>query len=162
MSNKIAPERIEILKEYGFDPELDCRWWAPFRSPICAMDTHMLVEGDHATDHSYIIYAAAEEVEGATLEGLFYAPSLLEHMLVEFRGEWSFPAMLRQISRQTDCKLQPVDVGGLPMIFVEIRESDWQEGDLRFQVSDMLKVVGVMDHLLSRKRRSLLKKREGK
>ena len=158
MKKEIPPKRLALLKALGFDiaPGSTLTHDA-FCCPTCTLDTKMLVQGDHATDRAYIYYACVRTDEGE-LDGLFYAPSMLEYLLTDYQGEWSFSRMLKEINAQSDCKLSLVDVGGYPMLFTDIHEIDWQEKDLRFQISDMLKLIGQLDYLLSRKWKSLLAK----
>lgn len=158
MRNQIALERIELLKEYGFRENIGenrCGMDYYFTSPILFLDTGMLVTGDHATDYAHIIYA--EEGERC---GLFYAPSILEYLLIDFGGDWSVERLMRDLNRNSNCTLILEDVGGLPMIYTEISDSDWTNHDLKHQVSDMLKVIGQLDYILPQKRERLWKERE--
>ena len=158
MSRQIAPERVEILKKYGFQEstrENRCGMDGYFTSPTLFRDTGMLVTGDHATDYAPLIYA---EDEGRC--GLFYAPSMLEYLLMDFGGEWSVERLMRDLNRSSDCELKLEAVGGLPMIYTEIDDMDWKDGDLDYQISDMLKVIGYLDYVLFRKRERLWKARE--
>lgn len=156
---ELSPERLALLKEYGFSDRPDCDLSWVFPAPAYALDTEMLVQGDHATDRAYIYYASVETYDKEQLNGLFYSPSLLEYMLVDFRGEWSFDRMLKTVRKQLDCDVRLVSVSGYPNLFIEIDEYDWREADIRFQISDMLKLIGQLDYLLPRKLESLRAKR---
>ena len=151
--------RLELLQSYGFGDRPDCDISWSFPAPAYAMDTQILVSGDHATDRAYIYYACVDTNEGEHLEGLFYSPSLLEYLLLDFGGEWDFNRMLKAIQKQLSCEARFVWVGGYPNLFIEIDEYDWKTMDIRFQISDMLKVIGQLDYFLPRKWESLRTKR---
>ena len=156
MRKEEYPERVALLKKLGFE---EAETLGPsFCSPVWALDAQMLVQGTHATDRCHILYAC-EQTEAEVLEGLFYAPSLLEYLLTDYLGEWSPERMLKEINRQTDTSIRLVDVGGIPMLFTRIDDRNWKESDLRFQISDMLKLIGQLDYLLPRKWKRLLAKR---
>jgi len=158
MQRTIPEEKMKILQAHGFDPALRCGLESAFYSQTVALDSKMLVQGDHATDYAYILYSCVEE-GGEVLDGLFYSPSILEYMLLDFGAEWELSPMLKSINRQTHGEVRLVGVGGYPMLYTEICDFEWEEGSLRYAVSDMLKVVAVLDHLLPRKREALRKKR---
>ena len=155
---QISSDRVAVLKKYGFQEstsEHRCGMADYFYSPILFRDTGMLVTGDHATDYATLIYA---EEDGRC--GLFYAPSMLEYLLLDFGGEWSVERLMRDLNHGSDCKLTLEAVGGLPMIYTEIDDTDWKTGDLDYQVSDMLKVIGRLDYILLRKRNKFWRARE--
>ena len=156
---ELSAERLAILKEYGFTDRPDCDLSWSFPAPSYAMDTNIFVEGDHATDRAYIYYACVENSDGNKLDGLFYSPSLLEYLLLDFGSEWRFEPLLNRLRKQLSCEVQFVFVGAYPNLFIEIDEYDWKEADIRFQVSDMLKLIGQLDYHLPRKWKALLAKR---
>lgn len=153
---ELSAERIALLKEYGFNDGQDYG----FPTHAYTMDTKMLVQGDHATDHAYIYYSSVKTFEDEQLEGLFYSPSMLEYLLVDYGGEWDFNRMLKTVQKELDCEVRLVSVHGEPYLFIEIDEYDWKMADIRFQISDMLKLIGQLDYLLSRKRKALRTKRK--
>ena len=155
MIHELSPERLALLQEYGFGESPDCDLLGAFSLGDLALDTHMEVEGEHATDHAYIYYAVTED-----REGLFYAPSLLEGMLLAFSGEWNPKSLLPSVNAQLDGEVEYVFVGGFPMFYLPVTEYDWKYDFLRSCVSDMLKVVARLDYLLPRKNRSLMKGRK--
>lgn len=162
MNNDLSPERLALLTEYGFGACPDCDISYAFSAPAYAMDTKMMVQGDHATDHAYVYYASVDDACGEHLEGLFYSPSLLEYLLLDFGGEWDPYRMLKDLGKDLDCEVRLVAVHGYPMFFIEIGEYEWKTADIRFEVSDMLKLVGQLDRLLPRKRASLIAKKRKK
>lgn len=143
----ISPERVALLKECGFAAPPDGEDTNALHYRSLALDTRMLVAGDHATDYAYIHYAETDE-----LCGFFYAPSLLEYLLAFHHDEWDVKAMIRELHRYSDCEISLVFVHGYPMIFTPIYQNDTTVHDLRYQISDMLKVVGQLDYFLQRKR----------
>lgn len=159
MKKELSPERLALLAEYGFGKCPDCDFSYAFGAPAYAMDTHMIVQGDHASDRAYIYYATVDTYEDEHLEGLFYSPSMLEYLLLDFGGEWDPCRMVKDLGKGLDCEVRLVAVHGYPMLFIEIGEYEWKKADIRFEVSDMLKVVGRLDYLLPRKRDRLLAKR---
>ena len=159
---ELSAERLALLKEYGFCDRPDCDLSWGFPASAYAMDTNILVQGDHATDHAYIYYAFVKTFEDEELEGLFYSPSLLEYLLVDYAGEWDFDRTLRTIQKQLDGEVRLVSVQGYPNLFLEVNESDWSTTGIRCRVSDMLKLIGQLDYLLPRKRDRLCAKRRKK
>lgn len=156
---ELSSDRLALLKEYGFDDKLNSDLCWSFPAHAYAMDTKMLVQGNHATDHAYIYYACAEDLTGEQLDGLFYSSSLLEYLLVDYGGEWDFDRMLKAIQMQLDCKVRLVSLCGYPDLFIEINECDWNETKIRSRISDMLKLIGQLDYLLPRKLKDLRAKR---
>ena len=146
MSQAISPSRLELLKSMGFGKAPDCDATDAFRGPVVAYDTQMSVQGDHATDHAYIYYASG--VDGSeVLDGLFYAPSLLEHPLLNYQ-HWNIKPILQKIAEYCYSEARDVSVGGIPMIYIEIADVSWKMNDIRFDLSDMLKLVGILDYFL--------------
>lgn len=160
MKREIPAEHLALLQEYGFCQSPDCDLLGAFSDVDLAMDTHMQVSGDHATDLAYIYYAIINTNEGE-LEGLFYAPSLLEYLPMEFPKDWNEKRVLAQVNEQLEDEARIVHVGGFPMFYLPLEEYDWKYDLLRTAVSDMLKLVGRVDYLLSRKwNRLMIKQRE--
>lgn len=143
----ISPERVALLKACGFAAPPDSEDSEAFYYRSLTLDSKMLVTGDHATDYAYIHYAETDE-----LSGFFYAPSLLEYLLTFHGDEINVKNLIRELSRYSDCDLSLVSVRGYPMIFTPIYQNDTTVHDLRYQISDMLKVVGQLDYILPRKR----------
>ena len=160
MKYEIPSEHLALLQQYGFGQSPDCDLLGAFSHGDLAMDTHMEVSGDHATDHAYIYYAITQTNEGE-LEGLFYAPSLLEYLPMEFPEDWKPARLLAQVNVQLEEKAKIVHVGGFPMFYLPIENYDWEYDGLRTVVSDMLKLVARTDYLLSRKWNALMAKRHG-
>ena len=154
MSEKISPERLELLTKMGFKNPPDCDPTDAFFGPSVALDTMMSVRGDHADDHAYVYYACLKEKD-EVLDGLFYAPSLLEHPLLNYQ-KWNIEPILVKIADISACYARLVSVGGIPMLFIEIDEYDWQTRNLRLPLSDMLKLVGLLDYFLPRELKRML------
>ena len=144
---KITPEREALLTACGFGAPPDGEDTAAFEYRSLALDTRMSVSGDHTSDHAYIHYAETDE-----LCGFFYAPSLLEHLMTFHRNACDAKRMVREIRRFTSCDIELVFIHGYPMIFTPMYENDTTPEDVFWQISDMLKIVGQLDFLLSRKR----------
>lgn len=152
MFSSIPEPRLTILKKLGFADVPDCDPSYAFGTQVLALDAQMSVEGDHATDIAYIYYACVTDKD-ETLDGLFYAPSLLEYMPVYAKGEWHFDAMLSDICQTISCEASVQNIGGFPMIFVPTDAYDFSEGEcLRFPLSDMRKLIGITDYFLSREK----------
>ena len=155
--NRIAPEREALLRQFGFQgSESDymrrmCQYFSGFQM---VLDAKMLVSGDHATDYSAIIYA---EADGFC--GLYYAPSILEYMLLDYGKDWNFDRFLRELNRYSDCEITLRSQSGLPSFCVEITEQAFADKDIAYEVSTMLKLVGQLDYLLIRTRDRLRAKR---
>lgn len=156
---ELSYERLTLLKKYGFDDRLDSALAIGFPMPAYAMDTKMTVQGSHATDRAYVYYSCVKTFEDEELEGLFYSPSLLEYLLVDYIGEWDCNRLLKDVQKMLDCEVRLVSVDGYPALFIKIDERNWSTGDIRSQVSDMLKLIGQLDYLLPRKLQSLRTKR---
>ena len=155
MTQETREARFALLKENGFaDPPI-CDLLTVFGCPTLALDTKMTVRGDHADDCAYVYYAS-KEVDGELLDGLFYAPSLLEHLYFLGREKgWSFDALWQEVDNTLGSDGRLVFVSGCPAIFIEIYESSWAQRDLRCEISDMLKIVGALDYLLCREQQRL-------
>ena len=159
MRNKISPERLAVLEKHGFDTQGNSPLSFAFYSQTASLDAKMLVTGDHATDYSTIYYASEQTDFYGLLDGLFYSPSMLEYLLIDFGGEWDPERTVRDINSALAADFRIVSVGGYPMFFTEICDYEWNAGDISDSVSEMLKLVGVLDYVLSKKRRSLIEKR---
>ena len=120
---KLSAERLSVLKKYGFNDNLNCEFSYIFSS-YCALDTKLLVQGSHATDHAYIHYACVNTDSGEQCEGLFYSSSLLEYLLTDFYGEWNFEIILKKIQKQLDCKLQLVSINTYPYFYIDFAHPD--------------------------------------
>ena len=156
MTEEIKEARFALLQEYGFGDAPICDLLAVFRGPHLALDTKMTIRGDHADDLAYVYYASME-VEGELLDGFFHTPSLLEYLYVLGRERgWSFEPMLQEINRAFGCEARLVFLSGYPAIFTEVYEASWATRDLRFEISDMLKIVGATDYLLCQEYERLL------
>ena len=149
----ISPEREALLKACGFDAPPDGEDTAALDYRSLALDTRMSVSGDHATDQAYIHYAETDE-----LCGFFYAPSLLEYLMAFHREACNVKRMVCELRKFTSCDIELVCVHGYPMIFTPIYENDTTPEDVSWQISDMLKIVGQLDFLLSRKLDRIRKK----
>ena len=157
MFSSISEARLVILKKLGFTDVPDCDPSYAFGTQVLALDAQMSVEGDHGTDLAYIYYACVTD-KNETLDGLFYAPSLLEYMPVFANGEWHFDDMLSDICKTISCEASIRSIGGFPMIFIPTDEYDFSEGEcLRFPLSDMRKLIGITDYFLSRERMRFMK-----
>jgi hypothetical protein len=150
MTEETREARFALLRENGFEAPPICDLMSVFCGPHLALDTRMSVRGDHADERAYMYYASME-VDGELLDGLFYVPSLLEHLYFLGREKgWSFDALRQELNDTVCSDARLVFLSGYPAIFTEIYTSSWQERDLRFEISDMLKVVGALDYLLSK------------
>ena len=153
----IPQARLDILKELGFGRVPDCDCSYAFGTQTLALDAKMTVNGDHASDIAYIYYACYSD-KGEVLDGLFYAPSLLEYMPMFAEREWHFDGMLEDICHTISCEASVVFVGGFPMIFVPTYDYDFTKGEnLRDPLSDMLKLIGICDYFLSREREKIIR-----
>ena len=148
MDKQLFLERLEILKELGFTDVPDCEPSAAFKTYVVALDTNIIVRGDHADDIAYIYYSCVE-VDGEVLDGFFFAPSILEHPFLNYQT-YDVKALLEEIDKDMYTGAKYVFVGGYPMIFMEVSEYDWKSKDLRILLSDMLKIIGVTDYFFSR------------
>lgn len=157
--NELSAERLALLREFGFGNIPECEISQCLTSPAYAMDTKMLVQGDHATDHAYIYYASVGTSDGEEQKGLIYFSSLLSYLLCDHKGEWDFSRMLKDLQNQLDCKVQLIALQGYPAMFIEMNDRHWNSNSLRTRISDMLKLIGQLDYLLPRKRERLLAKR---
>ena len=153
MFSYIPENRLTVLKKLGFTNVPDCDPSYAFGTQVMALDAQMSVEGDHATDRAYIYYACVTDND-ERLDGLFYAPSLLEYMPVFAKGEWHFDAILSDVCQTISCEASVQNIGGFPMIFVPTDEYDFSEWEcLRLPISDMRKLIGIADYFLCRERR---------
>ena len=156
---KIPQERLDILKELGFGRVPDCDCSYGFGTQALALDTKISVNGDHASDIAYIYYACVSD-NTRVLDGLFYAPSLLEYMPTFAEREWQFDETLEDICHTISCEASVIDIGGFPMIFVPTYEYDFtKEESLRDPLSDMMKLIGICDYFLSREREKFIRQR---
>ncbi len=148
MDKNISLDRLNLLTKLGFGAVPDCDPSFAFRTSVVALNTNMIVRGDHADDVAYIYYACVQK-DDELLDGFFYAPSLLEHPLLNYQI-FDIDGLLNEISKHVYCSVRFVGVGGIPMLFVEISEYDWKMNDLHSPLSDMLKLIGILDYFLSR------------
>ena len=156
MTPEMKEARFALLSEYGFEAPPICDLLTIFNCPTLALNTKMSVRGDHADENAYVYYAS-REVDGELLDGLFYVPSLLEHLyLIGRERAWSFDALCQELNDTLGCEARLVFLRGCPAIYLEIYESAWPQRDLRFEISDMLKIVGTLDYLLTKEFQCLL------
>ena len=148
MWKNIPTERLEILEKIGFGDVPDCDPSFAFHTAVVALNTKMVVRGDHASDIAYIYYACVEDGE-EVLDGFFYAPSLFEHPFLNYQT-FDINSLLKEIEEHSNVSSRFVGVGGISMIFVSVDEYDWKMKDLYSPLSDMLKLVGVLDYFMSR------------
>ena len=145
---KLSSDRRKVLEEHGFAPSPDCDVLTALGAPL-ALDARIWVQGEHGTDCSHIFYATAE-VDGEVLDGLFYAPSLLEYLMQWYGKRWSPKRTIREVNRCLDDEVRLVFVRGMPMIYYELAEYEWQIGTLSWSISDMIKAIARLDCLLPR------------
>ena len=160
----IPENKAKALEALGFGniPDAEDAYALRMRGPCMALKTPMVVSGDHAGDIAYIYYAKAE-TDAGELEGLFYSPSLLEGLLLDFGGKWSPERMLRELNRERDCDIRLVGAGGYLFFFTELSDIDFESEELmRLSLSDMHKLIGQLDYVLPRKRRALILKERKK
>lgn len=139
-------QKIDKLKEYGFKPyDAHCELAYAFKNSAYYLDTKMLVEGSHATDYAEIIYAEEE-----SFVGLCYYSSLMEYILTDFSNH-NVEKMLKKIGKTLGTSVLLEDVGGYPMIVKKCNDADFERGSIKNKVSDMLKIVGILDYLLQQK-----------
>lgn len=148
MEEKITLERLELLKKLGFGDVPDCEPSYTFNTPVLALNTKMVVHGDHSDDIAYIYYAR-EIVDNEVLEGLFFAPSILEHPHLNHQI-YDVGKLLDEINAPLNTMGRYVYVGGFPMIFVEVTEYDWKYNDISSVLGDMFKLIGVTDYFFSK------------
>ena len=147
MDNRIPPERLELLTELGFGDTPDCDPSYAFGTQTLALDTKMGVRGDHAEDRAYVYYARTE-VDGEVLDGFFFAPSMMDYLNMMYGNSWDFAPLMDKINGYIGGYGRYVGVGGFPMLYVEVFETDWKNRDLRDPLSEILKLVGISDYVL--------------
>ena len=146
MNIKISSERIEILTKIGFGNVPDCDPSFAFGTFALALNTNMIVRGEHADDIAYIYYTCIE-IDERIYDGLFYAPSLLEHPYLNYQI-FDVNKVLDKINQYAFCDAEYICVGGIHMIFVPICDYEWKV-DIKTPLSDMLKIVGILDYFLT-------------
>ena len=154
MSNSVFLDRLDLLTKLGFTDVPDCDPSFAFDAPRVALDTKMIVQGDHADDCAYIYYSCIT-LDGEVLDGLFYAPSLLEHPLMSYQ-KYDIECILKEIDNELFCSPRRVFVGGFPMIFVPIEGYCWDIKNITTPLSYMLKLVAILDYIMARDYRILL------
>ena len=154
MLKYLTEEQNKILVKLGFTEYPDSEDCHAFKNGTRALNTKMLVNGDHATDCAYIYYGRETTSEGETLEGLFYSPSLLEHLLVFHHTEWDCEGMISDINKNFGCEARLVMISIYPMIYLEAGKYEW-ESELQYPLSDMLQIVGALNYLLTMKNNEL-------
>ena len=153
MNKELFEIRAEMLSKVGFGNVPDCDVSYSFGSNVVALDTKIVVQGDHADDLAYIYYAMIED-RGEMLEGFFYAPSLLEHPLLSYQT-FDISEILDEVNKQINCDGRIISCGGFYMIYISF---DYYciEYDFRLPLSDMLKVIGILDYFLSKEYKNKL------
>ena len=142
MAFEISEKREKELRGYGFGYDVsDTEASMAFPGPVMSLDTHMLVTGE-------IYYANLGD-----LCGFFYSPSILGR-LCYYRPEFNIDYYLRRINRESDNRILAVEVSGYPMLYVACPE---EKREIKYAVSDMLKLVGELDYLLPKRLRALLR-----
>ena len=153
----MKPEHLELLQSLGFTRyESGCELMYAFERPAYAIDTGMLVQGDHATDYAELIYADEEN-----FRGFCYAPSMLERLMMTYPYTHGVEKILRQIGRTTGVCAELAPVGIYPMIVIRCDDGDFACGNIRYYLSDMLKLIGMLDYHLQH-RLAYLDKKERK
>ena len=156
----IPQNRKEILTEYGFGDPPICDLLTIFNCPTMALNTKISVRGDHCDEIAYVYYASLE-ANGEMLDGLFYVPSLLEYLYFLGREDgWSFEAISEELSGTLGADTRLVFISGCPAIYTEIYDYAWSQSDLYFEISDMLKIIGTLDYLLSKELQGLPTKKQ--
>ena len=145
---KITPEHLKVLTALGFGDVPDCEPSFVFHTDVLACDTRMSVAGEHATDCAYIYYANLA-YEQELLDGFFFAPSMLEHLIMQYPDRFHFDPLLQKLNHQlgTECKL--VFLAGIPMLFIEVAPYEWVMGNVSSALSDILKIVGASEYILN-------------
>ena len=146
MNNKISSKRLEILTKIGFSNPPDCDPTMAFHTYSLALDSKMIVRGDHASECAYIYYCNLKDNE-REYDGLFYAPSLLEHPHLNSKI-FSAEEILNNIKEYCYSDAEYVGIGGIPMIYIPVSDYDF-DFDLKDPLSDMLKLIGMLDYFLS-------------
>lgn len=150
-------EHLELLQSLGFTRYISgCELMYAFRKPAYGIDTRMLVQGDHATDYADLIYADEED-----FQGFCYAPSMLERLMMSHPYTHGVEKMLRQIGRVTGVWVELAPVGPYPMFVIRCDDGDFTCGNIRYYLSDMLKLIGILDYHLQH-RLAYLDKKERK
>ena len=150
----MTSELIKMLEECGFKPYItDCDLMSAFKNRAYCLDTKMLVRGDHATDCAELIYAHEEN-----FKGLCYAPSLIEYMLLDFQDKEGIKRIIKRVGKAIGAEIELEFIGIFPMVTIRCDETDFEIFGLNEYVSDMLKVIGILDYLLQNRVDYLRKK----
>ena len=146
MSKEISSKRIDILTKLGFGTSPLCDPTIAFGCFNMAFNTKMIVRGDHADDVAYIYYSCVE-IDGKEYDGLFFAPSILEHPYLNYQI-FDVNKVIDEINHYAFCDAEYVSGGGIGMIFVPVSEYDWNL-DIKDPISDMLKIIGITDYIFT-------------
>ena len=139
------------LAEYGFHRyTTNCELLSVFGSGYC-YDTKMIVEGDHSSERAELVYLNKDG-----FEGLCYAGSLLEALIMNYPN-LGVQRIIKQMYVHMDTDIELRWIGGYPMIVSPCTEQDFWDGGIEYHISDMLKVIGMLDYLLPRREQYLRK-----
>ncbi len=126
----------EILKSLGFKVST----YSPFYGETWELDTHMTVNGSHATDCLYIYYTEDEEVRGFA-----YTASMPERLGLEYPEEARIDLIEEKIKRYLNADVE--------FKFARAEYCMVMENDLAFEpkgvLEEMIKGAVVMDYLMS-------------
>ena len=151
----MTEEFIEKLKSYGFERYLkNCELLDAFRKPAYYYDSKMIVAGAHSSENADIIY-----VEEDDFKGLTYASSLMEVIMIDYPTNHNIQKIVKQVAKITDTEIEFRSIGAYPMVVSACDETDFDNGEIKYHISDMLKVIGALDYLLQKRDRYLLNKR---
>ena len=153
MDKEVFKVRSEQLSKIGFGRVPDCEPSYAFGSNVLALDSQIIVQGVHADDCVYIYYAMVEK-DDETLEGFFYAPSLLEEPLLNYQT-YNVNEILKEVNSQINCDARYVSIGGYPMIYIPF-DYYFVEYDFRAPLSDVLKIIGILDYFFTKEYRKRL------
>lgn len=151
----MTEKSIEILKQFGFKPYCtNCDLLSAFKKPAYGLDTQMIVQGDHADDIAELIYACEDD-----FKGFCYAPSILEAIMINYPKKHNIDKVLKKLEK-VGIFVELKFVGIFPMVVLPCDEKGLESPLLKFDVSDMLKVVGILDYLLQQRLEYLDKQRK--
>ena len=151
-------EDIKHLEEYGFAPFYDDSYiMSAFKHPIYALDAKMYTQGEHSDERTVIMYAKSGD-----FEGLCYANSLIEEMMVSYAEDHGMDEIIAELER-ANIFVELKFIGAFPMITISREElGDLSpNGMFKYDVSDMIKAAAILDYLVQKRFNYLREKHNG-
>ena len=154
----MTAEEILCLKKYGFEPFYDgSDIMAAFKHPIYGLDAKMYTRGEHSDERAVIMY-----VQNDDFEGLCYANSLIEYLMVSYPDDHGMDEIIKELA-SVGIFVELKFIRIYPMIVMSRENIESPSDDIMFEfyLSDMIKASAILDYLVQKRLSYLRGKHNG-